>query len=232
MDQASPAPPPAAGHGDRAKPPARNLLSELGEVWGRIPRGWGRTFKWGAASALLLALVLPAAAWLFSGGQAAGAIGDAAGLANAVVSGMAFAVLVATILLQSRELELQREELSAQKAEMVGQRAALEETARAQAATSKVLGEQLGVAQRDARLRALGALVEVYDRMTGQAQARVTALGASHGSSGEQAKHWAKRLSDYREELLELLWGETKVVVGEDLPKPPKYQRTGARGEP
>ncbi|MDX2006246.1 MAG: hypothetical protein SFU83_13280 [Meiothermus sp.] len=55
-----------------------------------------------------------------------GTLGDTFGLLNALFSGLAFAGLIVTILLQSRELGLQRQELAETRAELQGQKVELE----------------------------------------------------------------------------------------------------------
>lgn len=55
-----------------------------------------------------------------------GTIGDMFGVVNALFSGLAFAGIIFTVLLQSRELQLQRRELSLTRAELEGQRHQLE----------------------------------------------------------------------------------------------------------
>jgi uncharacterized membrane protein len=59
----------------------------------------------------------------------AGIFGDQFGGLNALFSGLAFAALVVTLLMQREELELQREELKSTRDEIAGQRLALERQA-------------------------------------------------------------------------------------------------------
>jgi hypothetical protein len=75
-----------------------------------------------------------------------GQFGDLYGAINALFSGLAFAGVIVTILLQSRELALQREELAATRTELARAATAQEETlkaatesAKAAAATAKAL---------------------------------------------------------------------------------------------
>ena len=55
-----------------------------------------------------------------------GLAGDMYGGINALFTGLAFAGLIMTLIVQMRELELQREELGAMKDELSGQRSQME----------------------------------------------------------------------------------------------------------
>lgn len=59
-------------------------------------------------------------------------LGESFGLVSALFSGLAFAALIITILIQSRELSLQRQQLTLQRAELEGQRLELARLANAQ----------------------------------------------------------------------------------------------------
>lgn len=210
------------GVGSEKEPP-RDLLGELGQVWARIRQPWRRVLLRAAILLPVLSLGIPLAVWACGDEHTGGTLGDSAGLANAIVSGMAFAVLVATILLQSRELELQREELSAQRTEMEGQRAALEETAQAQRLTSEALGKQLTLAERDARLRGLASVLEVYDQITTRAENRVRGITSTGTRNRELV--WVRDLVKHRNALLELLEKETRALLGKYPAVPPQPPR-------
>jgi hypothetical protein len=106
-----------------------------------------------AASVLIL--------WLLSWGLVAkfieaapeqGQFGDMFGAVNALFSGLAFAGIVYTILLQRKELGLQRIELAATRAE-------LRRTAKAQEDAKEALAQQVTNQLRSARIHGLSTLV-------------------------------------------------------------------------
>lgn len=89
------------------------------------------------AGAALLAVgiwfaCLKFALWSFGDWQTRGQFGDTFGAANALFTGLAFVALIATLLLQRKDLELQREELRLQREELHRSRVALDSQARAQ----------------------------------------------------------------------------------------------------
>lgn len=101
--------------------------------WARWPIGW-------------IAFWIVVGLWLVIGGATAwfsfygkaeltGQFGDTFGVANSLFSGLAFAGVIATLLLQRSELQLQRQELGMTRQE-------LRRTAQAQEASSKGLTEQ------------------------------------------------------------------------------------------
>jgi hypothetical protein len=80
--------------------------------------------------------------------EARGQFGDIFGGINAFFTGLAFAGLIYTILLQRRELELQREELRLTRGELH--------------TSAKAQQEQVSELQESAKLSALTALLNVY----------------------------------------------------------------------
>jgi hypothetical protein len=83
---------------------------------------------------LLVLMALVAAAWLIAGFalyglKERGTFGDMFGAVNALFSGLAFAGIIYTILLQRQELELQRRELAETRKELEGQKLQLERQA-------------------------------------------------------------------------------------------------------
>jgi hypothetical protein len=82
-----------------------------------------------------------------------GNIGDSFGAMNAIVSGMAFAALVATLWLQSRELALQRSELAMQRDAISQSRDELHRSAEASLRTLHV--EMIRMSIDDAALAAV-----------------------------------------------------------------------------
>jgi hypothetical protein len=72
-------------------------------------------------------LVWALSGWVLYGDKERGTFGDMFGAVNALFSGLAFASLVYTILLQKEELQLQRTELTLTREELAGQRAELKQ---------------------------------------------------------------------------------------------------------
>lgn len=87
--------------------------------------------------------------------QTSGVFGDSFGAINALFSGLAFAGIIYTILLQRKELALQRLEL-------IETRIELKRAADAQEKSEKALVEQTRSMKLTAKLNALNALIEYY----------------------------------------------------------------------
>lgn len=83
--------------------------------------------------------------------------GDAFGAVNALFSGLAFAGLIYTMIMQSKELALQREELAMQRQEMKESRGELEEQNRIQA-------EQVELRKKEVRLAELNVEFRILER--------------------------------------------------------------------
>ena len=83
-----------------------------------------------------------------------GAFGDMFGAINALFSGLAFAGIIFTILLQKEELRLQRNELELTREE-------LKRTASAQEASQKELSKQAETLQKTAQINAINTLIGV-----------------------------------------------------------------------
>lgn len=80
----------------------------------------------------IIVVILYAGSWYYidstyTGLDARGQFGDKFGAVNALFSGLAFAGLIFTIILQKNELALQRKELSLTHEELKGQKEQLEE---------------------------------------------------------------------------------------------------------
>jgi Putative phage abortive infection protein len=75
----------------------------------------------------LIAAIWATSGWFLHGEKERGTFGDMFGAVNALFSGLAFASLVYTILLQKEELQLQRTELTLTRQELAGQRAELKQ---------------------------------------------------------------------------------------------------------
>ena len=85
-----------------------------------------------------------------------GAFGDLFGAVNALFSGLAFAGLVYTIILQKQDLELQRNEITLNRTE-------LKKTAKAQQNSEKALIEQVEQMKTASKLNALKTLIDYYN---------------------------------------------------------------------
>ena len=102
--------------------------------------------------------------WSLDGWQERGTFGDMFGALNALFAGLAFAGLIAAILLQREELELQRLELAETRKE-------LSRAADAQAKSQEALDRQAKNAELAARLQSLSTLVAFYDKRVAEAEA-------------------------------------------------------------
>lgn len=94
-------------------------------------------------------------AWKDADEQRRGTFGDMFGGLNALFSGLAFAGIIITILLQSKELALQRQELKETREE-------LKRTATAQEKSEKALNRQAENLKISAKLSALNSLLSYY----------------------------------------------------------------------
>ena len=85
-----------------------------------------------------------------------GTFGDLFGAVNALFSGLAFAGLIYTIVLQKQDLELQRNEIALNRTE-------LKKTAKAQQNSEKALIEQVEQMKVASKLNALKTLIDYYN---------------------------------------------------------------------
>lgn len=85
-----------------------------------------------------------------------GTFGDLFGAVNALFSGLAFAGLIYTIVLQKQDLELQRNEIALNRTE-------LRKTAKAQQNSEKALIEQVEQMKVASKLNALKTLIDYYN---------------------------------------------------------------------
>ena len=90
--------------------------------------------------------------WVFTGLENRAQFGDSFGMINSLFSGLAFAGIIYTILLQRKELALQRNELELTRKE-------LERSASAQVESQKELARQSANLKQTAVLNALSTLV-------------------------------------------------------------------------
>jgi hypothetical protein len=101
-----------------------------------------------------------------------GNLGDSFGGINALFSGLAFAGIIYTILLQKKELTLQRQEL-------VDTRVELRRSADAQERSERAFQKQIEVMNLSARLNALNSAVEYYNSKATARLAKGNKIGAS-----------------------------------------------------
>ncbi len=94
--------------------------------------------------------------WQIDNWSDRGTFGDLFGAVNALFSGLAFAGLIFTIVLQKRELALQRSEISQNRIE-------LKKTAKAQQHSEKALFEQVEQMKISAKLNALNTIINYYN---------------------------------------------------------------------
>ena len=85
-----------------------------------------------------------------------GTFGDLFGAVNALFSGLAFAGLIYTIILQKRDLEMQREEVKMNRSE-------LKKSASAQQKSEKALSQQVEQMKVTSRLNALNTIINYYN---------------------------------------------------------------------
>lgn len=131
-----------------------------------------------------------------------GNFGDSFGGINALFSGLAFAGIIYTILLQKKELTLQRQEL-------IDTRVELRRSADAQEKSEQAFKKQIEVMNLSARLNALNCAVEYYNSKATAKLAKGNKLGASIYDS--QASNLLKEIDDI---LAELRNFDTSVRAG------------------
>ena len=85
-----------------------------------------------------------------------GTFGDLFGSVNALFSGLAFAGLLYTIIMQKKDLELQRVEIERNRSE-------LKKSAKAQIKSEQALTEQVEQMKINAKLSALKTLIDYYN---------------------------------------------------------------------
>jgi hypothetical protein len=106
------------------------------------------------AAAAIWIVYLIAIAGFFEDWQESGVFGDSFGGLNALFTGLAFGVLVYTMLLQKQELKLQREELALQREELRLTRDEISRSADAQEQSRIALGKQVEISKHSALLSA------------------------------------------------------------------------------
>ncbi|WP_435623311.1 hypothetical protein [Flagellimonas sp.] len=92
----------------------------------------------------------------FDNWETRGTFGDLFGAVNALFSGMAFAGLLYTIILQKQDINLQREEIAANRLE-------LKKSAKAQQNSEKALKEQVEQMKITSKLNALNTIINFYN---------------------------------------------------------------------
>lgn len=109
---------------------------------------------------IILATIYAISIYLsFGSWQNSGLFGDSFGAVNSLFSGLAFAGIIYTVLLQRRELALQREELSLTRNE-------LKRTADAQEKSEEALTKQIESLNDTAKLNALQTIVDHYTKLS------------------------------------------------------------------
>lgn len=117
-----------------------------------------------------------ALAWhLFLGLEERGQFGDLFGSVNALFSGLAFAGLICTLILQKRELALQRTEIAATRDVLRDQ--------------SVAQGRQVEAQLRAAEIAGLAALLQVDSKIQADSKTRIGSMLAA-----SSAEHFRKRL--------------------------------------
>jgi hypothetical protein len=165
----------------------------------------------------ILALVPIVLAHYLPTPEVRGQFGDMFGLANSLFSGLAFAGLIYTILLQRRELSLQREELALTRVELSRSATALENSEKAMAA-------QVRVASQTSRLTAIAQLIEYHDRNIERTEAemrRYPNRGIGTDSPRQRA-YLGRALDRLSKELL----------ADEDLPGEPTVTYPSSKDQP
>lgn len=89
--------------------------------------------------------------------EAKGQFGDSFGMVNSLFSGLAFAGIIFTIILQRKELKLQRQELELTRQELA-------RSAKAQELSQMELKKQANNLRQSARLNALASMIDHFRR--------------------------------------------------------------------
>lgn len=151
---------------------------------------------------VIVALTIVAALWLSSwffllikDPINRGTIGDMFGAVNALFSGMAFAGIVITLLLQRNDLALQREDLALQREELKLTRDELKRTADAQEESEKALRRQAENLKISAKLSALNTLVNYYSNEL----ERLGKLSPTYHQNINKRKIYLNRIEDILE---------------------------------
>ena len=127
--------------------------------------------------------------------------GDAFGAVNALFSGLAFAGLIYTMIMQRQELEMQRKELAAQRKEMRESRGELEEQNRIQSEQVALRKQELKLMEFDLEVKAFEKLIEENEYLMNlnrgpRDRLRLTNVGI------ELRTEWGKRIEQFKEENL------------------------------
>jgi len=136
----------------------------------------------------------------------AGQFGDVFGVVNASFSGLAFAGIIYTILLQRKELSLQRKELRLTRRELT-------RSAAAQENAEKALAQQVSTAQKSGWLATINFLIERYDIDIKDLRSY------SDTSSDERRRHFEKRrarLSQLSDEMFDDVMRRAELYKNRD----------------
>ncbi|MEI6514324.1 MAG: hypothetical protein WCO51_13780 [bacterium] len=146
-----------------------------------------RAFAVGGVIVFVLWCIAGLLSWYFIDDAAKrGQFGDSFGSINALFTGLAFAGVIVTIILQRRELSLQRQELELTRVE-------LRRSAEAQELSNIELMRQSQIQYLSTKLAAITALVEMYSRKL--ASLRESGHGMSMTPNYKDA---VKKLSKYQ----------------------------------
>ncbi len=104
---------------------------------------------------LLWLLSLMAIYWIGDDWSIRGTIGDTFGAVNALFSGLAFAALVYTIILQRREIRLNRSEIELNRRELA-------KSVKAQNASQLALKQQVAQTHLSAKINAMNTIIGYY----------------------------------------------------------------------
>lgn len=119
-----------------------------------------------------------------------GQFGDMFGAVNALFSGLAFAGLIYTIILQREELSLQRKELALTRDE-------LKRSAEAQEETSKALNTQIHSMSVTAKINALTTVINYHKHVY---ETEKTDWGIKHAASNS-IKEAVQKITQYMNEI-------------------------------
>lgn len=95
-----------------------------------------------------------------------GLFGDSFGALNTLISGLAFAGIIYTILIQQKQLSLQKTELQLQRKELELTRQELSRSAKAQEKSEEALRQQVENMNLNAKLSSLSTLFNAYQDLS------------------------------------------------------------------
>lgn len=117
---------------------------------------WRTLFIWIIIIVLIWIISIFVIKYYFDKSDDAGLFGDSFGAVNSLFSGLAFAGIIYTILLQREELKLQRMELKQTREELA-------KSANAQDKSQRALSKQIDAMNLSAKLNGVATLLEFYN---------------------------------------------------------------------